>query len=1227
MSKKADESSDTPDGERPVEVNFQGERAPRDHGDGHAAYDHVSDETRKSRSRSKSQKRDKRKKHDSSSNRQSLDRQSLGHPSTTAGYGPSSSRDADMQPRQDGDTSRSPSPEPAKSSQKSFMRNMKAEMQTMLRDMLTHNNKKPDSSDSSSSSELDDSSSDSDRGRKRYRSKRKSRRHDRAPPRRAHKRRRAESSDSSSSSSPEPTRGSRRMRARSCSPMVRTMRKRTGSPSSDNHVESDDGFDALDAALKEATRARENVSGKPQYNTDGFSSLIKDLEAFVEAGEKVGEDIHDAFANIINNNLRRKPNDKTVLETAEKYSRPNNVPNLTVPKTNDQVFRKMRRKAQVVDVSMQRVQTLITKTLIPIVTMMNDIGQGGPKRKPLEDYAQSINDSLRLGTAAFSYISQARKEVIRNDMPYAFGTLCTWKYDVPTENLFSSDIVKQLKDITDTAKQFNDLTSRPHNTGYGGSFRGSDSGKFRKPQFGHQHGNFKNKSTKGKGKSSHKMKFKNKGENDEVCHTNDEQLPLLNDDSSGEKTDNVSDTCVSMSDNISSAHLQLNNTVQNFKAGKLGDNLHEWKTLTSDQWILDTISGFTIEFDEIPHQARKPHEIKLNQAEKAGLDSEILKYLQLGIVEPCIPDEPGSFYGNLFTKSKKDGTLRVIFNLKSLTPSLTKRHFKMETVKDVILMMRPNCLLSSIDFKHAFYSLPVNPKHRKFLRFVWNGKHMQFTCMPQGLGPASRVFTKILKPVTAHLRSIGLEISPYIDDIIAMHDDDDQYMPIATYAARLFDKLGYTINLAKSVLPPDRMTVIEHLGFIFNSTEMTVQLTEKKQNRIAILAENLLTAKKSSLQQLAQFIGKLVAAEPGFTHAPLYYKEIEIYKNQMLSQHYGDHSATIALTEHARKTIAWWRDNVKNAVRHIIIPGPEHVIASDASNSGWGGIVDNESKARGQWSSDEMKSHINERELKAAYFMLQSLCGNLSDTHIRLQLDNTTAVACINRMASTKPRHQTTIRKITLSAEYLPGCQNTTADAESRAIVNNDAEWMLIKPVFRQICNIYGTPIIDLFASRLNKQLSNYYAWKPDPKAIAIDAFPQNWNKGLMYAFPPFRIIGRVLQKVMAEGATLILIAPIWPTQSWFATALKMLTQQPYLLPPNSLILPQNPELKHPLGKMRLAAMSLSGDRCKQLVYRQGSLRSLPAPGVVVPKNNTERTSSNGNNFVVNGTQIHFQPI
>ena len=49
--------------------------------------------------------------------------------------------------------------------------------------------------------------------------------------------------------------------------------------------------------------------------------------------------------------------------------------------------------------------------------------------------------------------------------------------------------------------------------------------------------------------------------------------------------------------------------------------------------------------------------------------------------------------------------------------------------------------------------------------------------------------------------------------------------------------------------------------------------------------------------------------------------------------------------------------------------------------------------------------------------------------------------------------------------------------------------------------DMYGTPIIDLFASRLNKQLPKYYTWKPNPKATAIDTFLQNWRKGQSMLF------------------------------------------------------------------------------------------------------------------------------
>ena len=49
------------------------------------------------------------------------------------------------------------------------------------------------------------------------------------------------------------------------------------------------------------------------------------------------------------------------------------------------------------------------------------------------------------------------------------------------------------------------------------------------------------------------------------------------------------------------------------------------------------------------------------------------------------------------------------------------------------------------------------------------------------------------------------------------------------YATQLLDQLGFTINLAKSVLPPSHSCIIEHLGFILNSTDMAVTLTDHKK--------------------------------------------------------------------------------------------------------------------------------------------------------------------------------------------------------------------------------------------------------------------------------------------------------------------------------------------------------------------------------------------------------------
>ena len=112
-----------------------------------------------------------------------------------------------------------------------------------------------------------------------------------------------------------------------------------------------------------------------------------------------------------------------------------------------------------------------------------------------------------------------------------------------------------------------------------------------------------------------------------------------------------------------------------------------------------------------------------------------------------------------------------------------------------------------------------------------------------------------------------------------------------------------------------------------------------------------------------------------------------------------------------------------------------------------------------------------------------------------------------------------------------------------------DTEWKLDSDVFERISTYWGRPSIDLFAFRLNFQLRPFVSWKPDPEAFAIDALSISRKEQNFYAFPPFAVINRVLQKAEQDQAHGIIFVPLWTTQTWFPRLLHMLIDYPLLLP------------------------------------------------------------------------------
>jgi len=131
---------------------------------------------------------------------------------------------------------------------------------------------------------------------------------------------------------------------------------------------------------------------------------------------------------------------------------------------------------------------------------------------------------------------------------------------------------------------------------------------------------------------------------------------------------------------------------------------------------------------------------------------------------------------------------------------------------------------------------------------------------------------------------------------------------------------------------------------------------------------------------------------------------------------------------------------------------------------------------------------------------------------------------------------------------------------------------------------------MDLFASRLSHQVPSYLSWKVDPFSRGRDAFQHCWTHLKGYAFPPFCLIGRVLQKVQLDQATLIMITPAWQSQSWYPKLLQLSIQNPILIPQCKDLL-INPEgMQHPLAfhqKLQLVIWTVSGKQARAKSYQK----------------------------------------
>lgn len=594
------------------------------------------------------------------------------------------------------------------------------------------------------------------------------------------------------------------------------------------------------------------------------------------------------------------------------------------------------------------------------------------------------------------------------------------------------------------------------------------------------------------------------------------------------------------------------------------------------------MSGYRLPFCAAPFQAEEPPLRLLSDEERNSFKASISDLKQKRVVQEC-EDCSGQFLSSIFLVPKPDGSSRLILNLKVLNTFLSVPHFRLEDGRSVAKLMSPGVFMASLDLKDAYYLVPIHLAHRKFLRFRFDGILYEFLSLPFGLTSAPFVFTKLLKPVMSFLRLQGFVSVIYLDDVLLFGSSISSCSANIRSTIELFESLGFIINYAKSNLSPSRSC--KYLGFIYDSTSMSIRLPSEKIGKILSLIRSLSVGRQISIRDFARLLGYLVSCCPAVRYGFAHTKIGERAKFLALDANFGDFDRKMIISSEVMEDLSWWQNVEFFADNPIRCRSFVLEIFSDASLSGWGACC-NGQRAGGPWMQEESSFHINYLELLAAFFGLRCFASELSDCQILLRIDNTTAVTYINRMGGThsvrlnditqKIWQWCSVRNLWVFASYIASADNSVADFESRR--GADSGDISVSPeFFRSIVLRFGLPEIDLFASRDSAKCRRYVSWKPDPGSWAIDAFSLCWSGTFFYAFPPVSVIAKVLQKIRSDGGRGIVLVPRWPAQPWYPVFRQLLESEPWSFRANEGLIFSSSEQSTFWDKVTLEVGLLSG--------------------------------------------------
>ena len=650
--------------------------------------------------------------------------------------------------------------------------------------------------------------------------------------------------------------------------------------------------------------------------------------------------------------------------------------------------------------------------------------------------------------------------------------------------------------------------------------------------------------------------------------------------------------------------------------GRLTFFAKNYELLTDNAFLLSVIrDGYQIKFvDNTPPPLTvnaKPFYLPLSPVEQENLDKEMQTFLDQKVIEECDPATPG-FYSPVFLREKRPDNdadvnapkkFRVIHDLSLLNKHIVKYKFKMDSASSVRAGLKQGMHFYSIDIKSAYSHLLIHPSSRKYLRCWWKGKAYCFRALPFGLSSAPWIFSSVMAISAKFLHSHAVYSFFYLDDVMMFNYLLQKLIAEQPIVLLFFQMAGWVINFPKSLLDVVQRGV--YIGIDIDLFHGLVFPTPKRWTNLQQVLSIFMGRDSASARLWCRLLGIITCLQDLTVLGRVQARTLQFH----LNAHWKNRNLLwimVPIPPSIKSALQWWQDHGNVMSGTLLQPRPTtETITSDASCYGYGAVWRTQ-EFHGEWSPSEKLYHINVLEGLCIHKALVFWEDQLRGKSILIETDSSTVVSHINRGSGCHSITQHLLirdmliwcheRDIQLTARHLPGKYNQLADLLSRGNQVIPTEWTIHPSVMQSIIQIWEKPHVDLFATRLNTQLPMFMSPIKDNTAMAVDALSQDWRHLVGYAFPPFALLPRVLNKIQLESCVIYLVAPCWPRQHYFPLLLDLLVDFPRRIPVRSdlLRMPRAPVFHQSPQCFNLHVYKLSNLASYREVFHQ-KLQSLSA--------------------------------